>query len=73
MAFFVEITDVDLKDLEFLGYYLVEQDHQFALYTNKGDAYIVHINGKRRHIYVEDPNDAEILRRKNKIPTTWAE
>lgn len=71
MSVFVEITNVNFRDLEFLGYYLIKKDGQFALYTLKGDAYIVHINGVRRHIYVDDVNDAEILRGKNTIPTDW--
>lgn len=61
MSYYVDITDVKQSDLEFLGYYLVEDDGRFRLYTNKGDAIIVHRNGARSYIYVEDYNDAQQL------------
>jgi hypothetical protein len=59
---YVDITEVSDVDLEFLGYYMIETDGEFALYNNKGELFIVHQRGTRRFIFVEDVNDAEILR-----------
>jgi hypothetical protein len=59
---YVDITGVSDAELEMLGYYLVEEEDEFALYDNKGEHFIVHRQGNRRFIYVEDINDAMILR-----------
>jgi hypothetical protein len=64
----VDITDISDSDLEMLGYYLVEEDEEFALYDNKGEHFIVHRKGTRRFIYVEDVNDAIILRGRSTRP-----
>jgi len=66
--YYVDITGIPDRDLEILGYYRVETADGFALYTNKGDAYIVHMSGERQYIYVDDPNDAEILRGRARYP-----
>jgi hypothetical protein len=65
---YVDITDISPEDLEMLGYYLVESDDGFALYDNKGDHFIVHRNGSRKYIYVDDINDAAILRGRSVRP-----
>jgi hypothetical protein len=59
---YVDITEVSDQDLETLGYYLIETDGEFALYNNKGEYFVVHRKGDKRFIYVEDINDAMILR-----------
>jgi hypothetical protein len=59
---YVDITDISKENLEFLGYYLVEEDEEFALYDNKGEHFIVHRRADRKFIYVDDVNDATILR-----------
>lgn len=59
---YVDITGISDDDLEMLGYYLIFADGEFALYNNKGEHFIVHRRGDRRFIYVEDINDAIILR-----------
>jgi hypothetical protein len=69
----VDITGIPDSDLEMLGYYLVETDGEFALYENKGDHFIVHQCGARRHILVEDVNDAIILKSRERIPAPRAE
>lgn len=59
---YVDITGVSDADLEMLGYYFVFSDGEFVLYNNKGEHFVVHHHGARRFIYVEDVNDALILK-----------
>jgi len=65
---YVDITDISDQELEMLGYYLVANNGTWALYSNKGEAFVVHVVGNRRCIYVEDMNDAIILRGRRSIP-----
>jgi hypothetical protein len=59
---YVDITGIDPKLLEFLGYYLIEECEEFAIYVCKGEPHMVQKKGKSKYIYVEDINDAHALR-----------
>ncbi|WP_316193817.1 hypothetical protein [Bradyrhizobium sp. SZCCHNRI1029] len=65
---YVDISGISDEELEMLGYYLVEAEEEFALYDKKGEHFIVHKRGQRRFIYVDDINDAIILRGKATRP-----
>lgn len=68
MAYYVDISGVSDADLEFLGYFAVEKDGNFAFYVNKGEHYLVHKSGSKSFLHVDDPNDAAILRGRHKLP-----
>jgi hypothetical protein len=63
---YVDITSVPESDLETCGYYLVTRG-KFALYAKGGDYFIVHVRGESQFIYVDDVNDAIILRVRPKL------
>jgi hypothetical protein len=60
MAFAVETTGVSDKDLEFIGYYLIEQNDEFKIYRNK---YMEdHIVKKSDSLlYVDELDEAQCL------------
>jgi hypothetical protein len=65
---YVDITGISDQELEMLGYYLASNNGTWALYTNKGDAFIVHLTGRKRCIFIEDMSDALILKGRNSLP-----
>ncbi len=60
MGYYVEVTDVPLDFIEFMGYRVEGQDDEFVLLNRKGEIHIIAKNG-RRFLYVEDLNDAKIF------------
>lgn len=72
MAHYVDVRDVPLELLELLGYYLVAEDDEFVLLTHKGEEYILSKDGPRL-LYVEDHNDATILRSERVYPAPRSE
>ena len=60
MAYYVDISDVPLDFLEFMGYRVEAESEQFLLLNNKGEQHIVLREG-RRFLYVHDFNDAQIF------------
>jgi len=66
--YYVDITGVTDTELEMLGYYVVERNEVWSLYNNKGDAFVVHESGSKRCLYVEDINDAIILKGRPSLP-----
>lgn len=65
---YVDITGISNDELEMLGYYLVYENGVWALYINKDDAFVVHLHGAKRFIYVNDMNDALILKGRPTLP-----
>jgi hypothetical protein len=59
---YVDIAGVSDEQLEMLGYYLVERNEMWSLYMNKGEAFVVNEHNGKRFIFVEDINDAIILK-----------
>jgi len=60
MAYYVDISDVPLDFIEFMGYRVEGENEQFVLLNRKGDQHIILKDGKR-FLYVEDFNDAQAL------------
>ena len=58
MAYYVDISDVPLDFLEFMGYRVEGQDDRFILLTNKGEHHVISKGGKK-FLRVEDINDAK--------------
>ena len=69
MGFYVDISDVPLDFLEFMGYTVEAENETIIVLNRKGDHHIVLREGTR-YLHVEDPNDAEIFakRRMFKAP-----
>lgn len=65
--YYVNITGVSDAELEMLGYYLEDSNGKFSIYTYKGEHFIVHAAGEQRYIYVEDVNDATLLKGRSRI------
>jgi hypothetical protein len=59
-------VDVQGISTDLLGYILVEEDPEFQLFSHKGDEYVLAKDGPRL-LYVEDDNDAAILRARRRI------
>ena len=66
MGFYVDISDVPIDFLTFMGYSVSAQNDQFILLNHKGEPHIVVRNGTR-YLYVEDFNDAAIFERRRKV------
>ena len=64
--YYVDITGVPDDFLELMGYCKVLEDDQFELRIAKDKEYILPKKG-RRHLYVDDPNDAAIFRARPKV------
>lgn len=69
MGFYVDVSDVPLDFLEFMGYRVEKEDGSFILLNHKGEQHIVSKNGAR-YLMVDDYNDAKIFdgRRKIEVP-----
>ena len=65
---YVDISGISDEQLEMLGYYLEYSENHFALYTKKGEDFVVHNTGDKRCIFVDDMNDAIILQGRNSLP-----
>ena len=62
------IDGVPNEVLEFLGYSLIRESDDFELWQDyNGNEQIVYKRG-RRYLYVDDFNDAQILRSRRVIP-----
>jgi hypothetical protein len=71
-AYYVDIQGVYDEVLEFVGYILVAEDKDFQLFTHKGREFLLPKNGMR-FLYVDDLNDADVLRsRRRAIPVSPA-
>jgi len=57
--FYVDITGVSQDRLDFLGYFVIYEDDEFKILSNKGDLYI--IDKARPRLFVDDVNDANLL------------
>ena len=67
-AYYVDIQGVYEEVLEFLGYILVDEDEEFQLFVHKGREFLLPKKGAR-FLYVDDLNDADVLRsRRRAIP-----
>lgn len=64
--YYVDVTGIPDELLEFLGYILVHENEEFQLRHYKGDPVIIQKSGKR-YVYVDDINDAAILKRRPKV------
>ncbi len=70
--YYVNVTGIPLKDLEFMGYNLIKENEDYIFLANKGDHYVLSQHGCR-YLYVNDPNDAAILRDLKRIPAPPAD
>lgn len=71
-AYYVDIQGVYDEVLEFVGYILVAEDDEFQLFVHKGREFLLPKNGTR-FLYVDDLNDADVLRsRRRAIPVAAA-
>jgi hypothetical protein len=64
--YYVNITGIPDDFLEFMGYTKVAENDDFELRVFKDETYIINKNGPR-FLYVEDPDDAAILRGRAKV------
>lgn len=60
MGYYVDISDVPLDFLEFMGYRIESENAEFILLNHKGEKHIVVRDGVR-FLHVEDYNDAKIF------------
>lgn len=68
MGFYVDIANVKPELLEFLGYYLIEENERFSVYVNKDDDYIVQkTSDGKRYLHVDDLNDAHALGYRSRV------
>jgi hypothetical protein len=67
MPSYVNIEGIPTNLLELLGYLLVKEDAEFMYFSHKGDEYVIDKAG-RQLLYVEDDNDAAILRNGSHYP-----
>jgi hypothetical protein len=61
MAFAVDITGVDDRQLEFAGYYLIDENEEFKVYRNKMQDYIV--RKANNLLYVDELDEAQTISR----------
>jgi hypothetical protein len=67
MPWYVNVDGIPLEFLGFMGYNLVAEDDHFILLNHKGQDHVLPKEGPR-FLYVEDDNDAAILRSRPRIP-----
>ena len=67
MGHYVNVDGIPIEFLEFLGYTVYAENDDFYLLRCKGDDYILPKNSPR-FLFIEDGNDAAILRNRRTIP-----
>lgn len=66
MGYYVDISDVPLDFIEFMGYRVERQDNQYILLNHKGEQHIVLKDGVR-YLHVEDMNDALVFQGRRRV------
>lgn len=63
MGAYVDVSDIPVDMLEFMGYIVVSEDNDFILVNHKGDEQILS-KDPPRYLHVEDGNDADVFRKR---------
>ncbi len=58
--YYTNITGVSQALLDFIGYYIVDEDEEFKILWHKGDIHFIDKN--KPYLYLDDRTDAEVLK-----------